>query len=147
MDDLDLRILRELVADARLSYREIAKRVGLSVGTTAKRIRDLEEKGFIKGYSAVVDAEKVGYDVVAIIEVIISEGKLLEVEEAVAKSPNVYGVYDVTGASDAIIIARFKNRKELSKFVKSILGMKYVQRTVTHVVLGTMKDDFRIPIP
>lgn len=147
MDPSDLTILRELVSDSRLSYREIARRVGLSVGTVISRIKNLEESGVIRGYSTVVDAEKLGYDVVAVIEIIITEGKLAEVEGILAENPNVYGVYDVTGASDAIVIARFRDRKELSSFIKSILRMKYVQRTITHVVLGTMKEDFRVPIP
>jgi len=144
MDEKDIKILRELVADARLSYREIARRVNLSVATVVTRIKDLEKSGVIEGYSAMLNQERLGYDVVAIIELIISNGKLLEVEEEIAKNPNVYGVYDVTGTSDAIVIARFKTRYELSKFVKSMLAMPFVQRTITHVALGIMKEDRRV---
>lgn len=147
MDEVDLRILKELVSDARLSYREVARRTGLAVGTVAARVSNLEKEGVIKGYSAVLDAEKLGYDVVAIVEVVVSKGKLVDVEEEVAKNPNVYGVYDVTGPSDAILIARFKTRRELSKFVKALLAMEFVDRTITHVALGTLKEDFRVPIP
>jgi DNA-binding Lrp family transcriptional regulator len=146
MDETDIKILKELVNDARLSYNEIARRVGIAVGTVATRISNLEKEGVIKGYSAIVDAEKLGYDVVAVIEVTVSGGKLTEIEQEVAKNPNVYGVYDVTGPSDAILLARFKNRKELSEFVKSLLTLKFVERTITHIVLAAVKEDLRIPL-
>jgi len=55
-------------------------------------------------------------------------------------------VYDVTGPSDAIAITRFKTRGELSHFVKSLRAMDFVDRTVTHVVLGITKEDLRIPV-
>ncbi len=52
----------------------------------------------------------------------------------------------MTGDTDAIVIARFKTRGELSKFVKSLLSMEYVERTITHVVLSIVKEDFRVLI-
>jgi len=146
MDDVDLKILKELSGNARLSYREIARRTRLAVGTVASRIANLEKTRVIKGYSPVLDAEKLGYDIVAIIEVVVAKGKLLDVEEKVAQNPSVYGVYDVTGPSDAIVVARFRTRAELSQFVKSLLAMEYVDRTITHVALGTTKEDFRVPV-
>ncbi len=146
MDDVDIKILKELSADARLSYREVARRTGLAVSTVACRIANLEKTGVIKGYAPVLDAEKLGYDTVAIIEIVVAGGKLLDVEKKVAESPCVYGVYDVTGPSDAIAITRFKTRGELSHFVKSLRAMDFVDRTVTHVVLGITKEDLRIPV-
>ncbi|MEM2934400.1 MAG: Lrp/AsnC family transcriptional regulator [Methanocellales archaeon] len=144
LEEKDVKILRELIADARLSFREIARRTKLSVVTVAARIRELEKQGVIQGYTAILNPQKLGYDLVAIIELVISRGKLLDVQREIAKDPNVYGVYDVTGTSDAIVIARFKNREELSKFVKSLLSTEYVERTITHVALGTAKEDPRV---
>ncbi len=146
LEEKDVKILRELIADARLSYREIARRTGLSVVTVAARIRELEKQGVIQGYTAILNPQKLGYDVVAIIELVISKGKLLDVQREIAKNPNIYGVYDVTGTSDAIVIGRFRNREELSRFVKSLLSTEYVERTITHVALGTAKEDPRVYI-
>ena len=146
MDKTDINILKELVNDARVSSNEISRRIGVAVGTVVTRIRNLEQQGIIKGYSAILDAEKVGYEVTAIIDLVISKGKLLEVEEEVAKNPNVYGVYDVTGPSDAIVITRFKNRKDLSDFIKTLLALEFVERTMTHVALGTIKEDPRVHV-
>ena len=144
MDKTDINILKELVNDARVSSNEISRRIGVAVGTVVTRIRNLEQQGIIKGYSAILDAEKVGYEVTAIIDLVISKGKLLEVEEEVAKNPNVYAVYDITGSSDALIMVRFRRREELSKFVKDVLRMEYVERTITHLVLGATKEDPRV---
>lgn len=146
IDNKDLRILREVLSDARLSYREIARRVGLSVATVKARINKLEKRGVIRGYTAILDPSKLGYDVSAIIEIVIAKGKLREVEEEIAKNSNVYAVYDVTGASDAMILVRFKSRGELSRFVKSLLAMDYVERTVTHIILGIVKEEPRVYI-
>lgn len=138
--------MRELLSDARLSYREISRRVNLSVATVKARVENLEKEGVICGYTAMLNPQRLGYDVVGIIEIIVSKGKLLDVENELAKSPNVYAVYDITGTSDAMIIVRFKSREDLSKFVKSTLSMKYVERTITHVALGTIKEDPRVYI-
>ena len=55
-----------------------------------------------------------------------------------------HGVYDVTGTTDAMILAKFKTRRELNNFVKRILRMPFVERTNTRVVLNTIKEDFRL---
>jgi len=146
VDEIDIKILKELVADARVSYNELARRIGVSVGTIVNRIQQLEKRGVIKGYSAILDAEKMGYYLAAIIEIIVSKGKFHELEREVAKKPNVYGVYDVTGGSDIIVVARFKSKEELSKFVKSLLSSEFVDRTLTRVVLQTVKEGFSFHI-
>jgi DNA-binding Lrp family transcriptional regulator len=104
----------------------------------------MEENGIIKGYTALLDHEKLGYELTIISEITVSKGRLLEMEYEIAKLPNVCCVYDVTGLTDAIIIAKFKSRDELSKFTKRILALPYVERTNTHVVLTTIKEDFRL---
>ncbi len=146
LDDLDLAIIRELIKDGRASYRSIAKKLGISVATVASRVMALEKSGIIKGYTALVDYEKLGYEITAIIELTISKGKLIEVQHQVAEKSNVSSVYDVTGETDSIIVAKFKNRDELNKFVKWLLSMPYVERTLTHLVLGIVKEDPRYPL-
>ena len=101
------------------------------------------QSNIIKFYSAVLDHEKLGYDLTAIIEVTAVKGKITEVERHIARLSNVCTVYDITGLTDMVIIAKFKNRKDLSNFVKRDLSMPYVERTNTHVVLLTVKEDFR----
>ncbi|HKM78338.1 MAG TPA: Lrp/AsnC family transcriptional regulator [Candidatus Bathyarchaeia archaeon] len=142
---MDRKILRQLTTDCRMSYRQIAKNARISVGTALNRVRRLEKAGVIRGYSAIVDHEKIGYELTGIAEITVSKGRLLEIEKAVSKLPNACAVYDVTGLTDAIVIAKFHNRQELSKFTKSLLALPFVNRTNTRVVLQTIKEDFRLP--
>ena len=144
LDETDVKILKVLTVDARLSSRQIAKQCGISVGTALSRVKKMEDEGIIKGYSALLDHEKLGYELTVVSEITVSKGRLLEMESEIARFPNVCCVYDVTGLLDAIIIAKFKNREELGKFTKRLLALPYVERTNTHVVLTTIKEDFRI---
>jgi DNA-binding Lrp family transcriptional regulator len=132
-----------LISDARLSSRQISKRSGVSVGTVLARMKKMEAEGVIRGYSAIVDHEKLGYQLTALTEITVSKGRLLEVENEIARMPNVCCVYDVTGLADAFVIAKFKNREELSVFAKRLLALPFVERTNTHMVLTTIKEDFR----
>ena len=144
LDDTDVKILKTLVSDARLSSRQISKKSGVSIGTVLSRIKKMEVIGLVRGYTAVVDHEKLGYQLTALIEITVSKGRLLEMENEIARMPNVCSVYDVTGLADAFIIAKFKSREDLSAFAKRLLALPYVERSNTHVVLTTIKEDFRL---
>lgn len=143
-EETDVKILKVLLSEAKLSNRQIAKRVGVSVNTVISRIRKMEEKKIIKRYTVVLDHERLGYDLTAITEITVSEGRLLEMEEEIAKIPNVCAVYDVTGLIDAIVVAKFRNREQLSKFTKGLLSLPFIERTNTHLVLTTVKEEYKI---
>ena len=144
LDDIDKKILAELLKDSKRSYRDIARSVGVSASTVINHVNRLESAGVIKDYTVRLDFERLGYELTVITEMTVSRGKLLETQEEIAKMPYVCGVYDVTGEIDSIVIAKFRNRRELSEFPKDLLSMPYVERTNTHVVLNTMKEDFRM---
>ena len=144
LNETDVRILKGLLEDARFSSRQIAKNVGVSVGTVLSRIKKMEDDGIIKGYSALLDHEKLGYELTVVTEITVSKGRLTETESEIAKISNVCGVYDVTGLTDAIIIAKFRSREELGRFTKTLLALPYIERTNTHVVLKTVKENFRL---
>jgi len=144
LNETDKKILKNLLEDARFSSRQIAKRIGVSVGTVLSRIKKMENIGLIKGYSVILDQEKLGYQLTVLTEVTVSRGKLVEMEAEIAKDPHVCGVYDITGLTDALIIAKFKSREDLSRFTKYLLSLPYLERTNTHVVLTTVKENFRL---
>jgi DNA-binding Lrp family transcriptional regulator len=144
LNETDMKILQVLLEDARFSSRQVAKKVGVSVGTVLSRIKRMEENGLIKGYSVIMNHERLGYELTVVMEVTVSKGRLIEMENEIAKIPNVCSVYDVTGLTDAFIIAKFKTREELGKFTKRLLALPYIERTNTHVVLTTVKEDFRL---
>jgi DNA-binding Lrp family transcriptional regulator len=143
MDETDVKILKKVLSDARLSYRKIAEEIGVSPPTVLTRMQRLESNHVIKSYSAVLDHEKLGYDLTAIIELTAVKGKITEVEKHISRFPNVCAVYDITGLTDMIIVAKFRNRKDLSDFVKKDLSLPFVDRTNSHIVLVTVKEDFR----
>ena len=140
IDELDLEILKILSVDSRKNKSTIAEDLKRSPNTIIKHINDLEEDDIIKNYGVQIDYEKLGYEIMAIIEVTISKGKMFEVEEKIAENPNVFGVYDITGTYDALILARFKTREELSIMIKEIHKSPNVERTNTHFVLNTIKE-------
>ncbi len=144
LNGTDIKILQDLLKDARFSSRQIAKNVGVSVGTVLSRIKKMEDEGLIKGYSVILDHEKLGYQLTVVTEITVSKGRLVETEKEIAKIPNVCGVYDVTGLTDAMIIAKFKSREELGVFTKKILALPYIERTNTHVVITTVKENFQL---
>src|SRR5579863_8521210 len=146
LDNLDRHLIKELESDARQSFRDLAKKTGVSVVTVAQRVRKMEQDGVIKGYSGLVNQEKLGYEITTITEVTVSKGKLVEVQERIAKLNSVCAVYDVTGIEDSIVISKFRNRDDVSKFTKELLAVPHIERTNTHLVLNTYKEDFRYPL-
>jgi len=130
--------------DSRQSYREMARKIGVSPGTVVSRIRDMEEKGIIEKYSAKLNYEKLGYDLTVITEVTVSNGMIVEVGHEITKLREACAIYNVTGDADVMVLAKFKNRNELSNFTKRVLKLPNVERTKTHLVLITLKEDFNI---
>jgi len=144
IDEMDKEILNELNKNARLSFRDLAKILGISVATISHRVKKMEDLGIIKGYIPLLDQKKVGYDFTAIIEISIEKGRLSDVEKKLAEFENTVGVYDITGVYDALVIARFKDRDHLNDFIKKIQKLEYVQKTYTSIVLEVVKEDIRI---
>jgi len=144
LDKTDERIINHLLVDARQSARQLALKLGLSTVTVLSRIKKLEKEKIIQRYSAIIDHEKIGYSLTAIIEIIAKNDKIVNIEDEIAKFENVCGVYDITGSTGTIVIAKFKARDELSMFVKGLASIPNVENTITHVVLNTTKEDFRL---
>lgn len=144
LDELDFSILRQLNADARKSYRNIAKEVQASISTVSTRIRKLEAEGIIRGYAPMIDETKLGYDVLAVVGVTITKGKLLDVQRRIAKDDRVSHVYDVTGEWDSIVVVRLRNTRELDSFIKRLGAMEHVENTYTQVVLNVVKEEVRV---
>jgi DNA-binding Lrp family transcriptional regulator len=107
------------------------------------RLKKLEEKKIIQGYTVRLNHSALGYDITGIIEVTTTKGKMVEIEDEIAKTENVCAVYDITGNADIMVIGKFKDRTSLSEFVKKISSIPNVENTITHLVLNTVKEDSR----
>jgi DNA-binding Lrp family transcriptional regulator len=139
LDELDKRLLQELVQNSKRSYRTLAKDVGMSPAAIIDRVRALEEAGYITGYGCRLDYQKLGFEFMAIVEISMSGKDIIEVEKKVVKLPHVAAVWDTTGEYDAIAIVMCKSRSELSATVKKILSIDHVENTNTNIVLNVMK--------
>jgi Lrp/AsnC family transcriptional regulator, regulator for asnA, asnC and gidA len=146
IDELDRKIVRSMNRNARKSFREIAKDVGSSATAVINAVKKLEASGAVKGYVPVVDPGYFGLHLAAIIAVRISQGKLLETQQKIAEDPHVTAIYDVTGEWDSFLIGYFADREDLSGFIKKVTSLRYVDRTVTHLVLNVVKEEKRLPV-
>ena len=141
IDDIDRRILAVLLVDARTSMRSIAEEVGVALGTVSNRVKRMEEMGVIQGYVVLIDAEKVGWTMTVLCGLRIEKGRLMEVQRRIADDSRVFGIYDVTGEFDSMVLARVRDRAHLDDLSKTVLSSEGIIRTVTHVVLNTVKQN------
>lgn len=139
LDDIDREILKQLRKNCRRSYRELSKEIEISPAALIERVKKLEERGIITQYSADFDYQKLGFEFMGIVNVSISKGALLEVQQKISSFPNVAAVYDITGEYDSAVMAICKGRAELSALIKKINGIPQVQKTNTNVILNVIK--------
>ena len=140
IDKLDLEILRELKADARQSYRKIARKLKVATGTIQNRIQRMESEGIIEDYHACIDYSKLGFSIAAVIASCVKRKDLPKIIEKIVANPNIFGVFSVTGEYDIFMSARFKDMDGLNEFVVEELSHPSVERTVTFLVLKTHKE-------
>jgi|TARA_B100000959_G_scaffold251669_1_gene281163 DNA-binding Lrp family transcriptional regulator len=91
-----------------------------------------------------LDPEKAGWELTVVIGLRIQKGRLIEIQEKIAKDSRVYGVYDVTGDFDSMVIARAQDRSDLDDLSKNVMSVDGVERSVTHLVLNTVKESFTV---
>lgn len=141
MDSLDKKILDLLSDDGRKSYRKISRELGVSVGTVHNRVDKLTKSGIINKFVPVVDHEKLGYNLTAIIGLELQGGTITYLIDKKPFKNNLLAVYDVTGQFDAILIAKFRDTFELNKFIKLLLQEEPVIKTYTQTVLNIIKEE------
>lgn len=147
IDELDRKILTKLQEDGRKSFREIAKEVDSTAVTVINRVDKMKDNGVIKGYTVDIDYRKLGYKIVAAIELIVKGEHLQEVEERLFEHPNVSAVYEITGDTDILLVSKFKDRDELGSFVVGdLLDSDMVDKTITHVAFDTYMERHNIDL-
>lgn len=125
LDSIDIAILRTLQDDARLTIKELATRVNLSLSPVHERMRRLENNGFIKKYTAVLDAEKLnlGFTVFCKIKMRRLNREIAsEFVEAVQKIPEVTECYNISGQYDYLMKVRARDMASYQSFVLNVLG-------------------------
>jgi Lrp/AsnC family leucine-responsive transcriptional regulator len=116
LDGTDWKILRELQKDARLSYHELGRRVGLSAPAVAERVRRLEDAGIITGYGAHVDPAKVGLPLLALIQLRCDPGKCLLKTSSAEEFPEVLEVHKLSGSHCSLLKVAISSMQHLEAF-------------------------------
>ncbi|MEM2203321.1 MAG: Lrp/AsnC family transcriptional regulator [Sulfolobales archaeon] len=140
MDELDMKIIERLLKDSRKSLRSIAKELGTPTSTVHERVKRLVKLGVIRRFTAELDLKLLGLDITALILVSVDGAHITDVEKTLSTYDQVIAVYDITGEFDVALIAKFRNMDELNNFIKTILKMPYIKRTVTSVVFNVVKE-------
>ncbi|HSV54672.1 MAG TPA: Lrp/AsnC family transcriptional regulator [Burkholderiaceae bacterium] len=150
LDKFDLAILNELQSDARLTNIELAQRVGLSAAPCWRRVRALEESGFIKGYRAEIDRHKIGLGVLAFVRLDANRntGELTrEMEEAIQKIPEIVSCHYISGAGTFELQVVARDLDSFSQFARQVLiNLPNVKDLHTSFSLGEVKASSALPL-
>lgn len=146
MEDIDRQILRLLSHDGRMSFTDLGRATGLSTSAVHQRVRRLEQRGVIRGYAAVVDAESVGLPLTAFVAVTPLDPAAPDgVPERVAGFPDVEACHSVAGEESYILKVRVGSPNELEELLQKIRAAANVA-TRTTVVLSTPWESRRPPL-
>ncbi len=134
MDQTDWNLIAELDLDARQSFSELGRKVGLSQPATAERIKSLESAGIIRGYRVDVDREKIGYGVTAFIRLNTEGEKCRRLQRDIAKLPEVLECHRITGEGSYILRAALQSVGHLEELIDRLMAFG---SPTTSIVLST----------
>jgi DNA-binding Lrp family transcriptional regulator len=150
-DTIDWKILRELQKEGRITNVELANRVGLSAPPTLRRVQALEQAGYITGYTAQLNREKLGYEVEIIALVGLksqAQDEIADFERRVKGWPIVRECYAVQGVADFVLRCVARDMPSLQSFVLGALSKApNVESVKTSLILNITKDEPRVPLP
>jgi len=146
LDDIDKKLLVILQNDAKTPYSKISKLLGISEATVHLRIKKLLANNVIKRFQAIVDPEKVGKNVVAVVALSVDPRKYNDVLEKLKELDDVYEIYDVTGEYYTLLKIRVSSKDELASLLDKIGKIDGVESTRTMFVLRVIKEETRIKI-
>jgi DNA-binding Lrp family transcriptional regulator len=149
LDSIDRHILRELQADGRMTNVELARRVGISAPPCLRRVRALEEAGYIRGYRALLDEKKLGFEVTAFAMVHLSsqaEADLTEFEAFVRGLPLVRECWMLSGEIDFVLKCVAPNLAAFQSLVTELTGAPHVRNVKTSLTLRNSKDAAMVPM-
>lgn len=151
LDRTDIAILRVLQAEGRISNVELSDRVHLSPPATLARVRRLEQEGFISGYAAMLNREKLGQDNLALIEIALElhqHERIAEVLDRLVAMPEVLECYHVTGEYDYMIKVSTVNNRALDHFIAArLIPLPGIARIHTSIVLKALKQTTQLDLP
>jgi len=141
VDRTDLKILEELRKDGRVSYSDIADKLGLATSTVTGRVQKMKNKEIITGFKPEIDYENLGFELTAMIAVKAKADEIENTAEKLESNERVISFFEVTGKTDMIVISRFIDREDMNSFLKNIQKTRGIESTETNVILTPPKLD------
>jgi DNA-binding Lrp family transcriptional regulator len=146
LDQIDVDILSTLQENSHQSCRKLAEKIGLSSPIASARVKTLEAKGLLKGYTALLDAEKLGYNLTVILLIQAEACYLKDLSIELSHINTVVTVYEITGEFDLAAVAKLKGRESLNQLIRSLMVTPHIKKITTNVALNVVKEDFRITL-
>ncbi|AUX09577.1 transcriptional regulator [Halalkaliarchaeum desulfuricum] len=140
-ENLDAKLVNELLGNGRASLRSLAEELDVSVTTVSNHLRDLEEEGVIRGYTPIVDYGALGYDVTAILQLKVEGDALPEITERLREERQMISVYEVTGDYDVIAVGKFLDTDGMNDQIKKLLTDENIRESNTAVVLNAVTEN------
>lgn len=145
IDNLNEQILQIITKQGRIANTELAEQVGLSPSACLRRVQEMESNGLIKGYKAILDAEKNGINFIAYVNIGLNEHSTKSqqaFEKAIKTANEVKECHNITGAFEYLLRVETHNLKSFKRFHANILGeIPQVRTIATHVVMDSPKDE------
>jgi DNA-binding Lrp family transcriptional regulator len=139
-ENLDRKLVNQLLGDGRASLRSLAEELDVSVTTVSNHLSDLEGGGIIEGYTPTIDYDALGYDITAILQLKVEGDALVDVTERLTEHRQMVSVYETTGDHDIIAIGKFHDTDDMNNTIKSLLGDPAIKQSNTSVVLNPAKE-------
>ncbi len=140
-ENLDAKLVNSLLGNGRASLRSLGDELDVSVTTVSNHLRDLEDEGVIRGYTPIVDYDKLGFDVTAILQLKVEGSALPDITEKLREEKQMVSVYEVTGDYDVIAIGKFTDTDGMNDQIKAILTDADIRESNTSVVLNPVTEN------
>ena len=140
-ENLDRKLVNELLDDGRASLRSLGEDLDVSVTTVSNHISNLEEDGVIEGYAPVVDYGELGYDVTAILQLKVEGSALPDITDRLQEHTHMVTVYETTGDHDIIAIGKFTDTDHMNDQIKELLVDPDINESNTSVVLNAVAEN------
>lgn len=139
-EDLDRKLVNELLADGRASLRLLGGELDVSVTTVSNHISTLEEEDVIEEYAPIIDYGEFDYDITAIIQLKVEGSALLDIVDRLQEHKHMLTVYETTGDHDIISIGKYTDTNHMNEQIKELLADPDIKESNTSVVLNTAAE-------
>ena len=148
LDEADIKILKMLQEDSRISLDEISSKLQISKSTVHYRVKKLVSSGVIKGFSAIIDPEKVGKEIqcATFIKAKYKPDSSSQIGKKLATIRGVWAVYTLLGENDYLVLSRAENQKDLRRIIEELIALEEVDKTTTNVVINKIKEDIKVEL-